>query len=266
MIPVILDAVTEDLVHNAKRPLGYSERVHNRGCFGWGDRGRCARARCKDLYDMWVRHQERRGIAGALAGEIGAYITLLKPMQTANSFRKIATIERKERVKVLRAMPAPPNNHPVFDAVAHKIGLLSAQDALDTSAFYNVVTGFRIHVTNFASEKFLDAQDEIHTGLLNSLAETIEAEAPKVELLVKRLQRTASERFWSRISWSSNRQQHYCVRRPKARPAPLDPRDGSVLNPRRRGTLSGDSDVHHGSYRARHPWQALTTLPGRDRT
>ncbi len=152
----------------------------------------------KILYDMWVRHQERRGIAGALAGEIGAYITLLKPMQTADSFRKIATIERKERVKVLRAMPAPPNNHPVFDAVAHKIGLLSAQDALDTSAFYNVVTGFRIHVTNFASEKFLDAQDEIHTGLLNSLAETIEAEAPKVELLVKRLQRTASERFWSR--------------------------------------------------------------------
>lgn len=111
----------------------------------------------KVLYDFWTRFEERRSIAAALAGEIGAHIGIILPADLPGAYRRIATLDRETRVKALRAMPATPTSHPVFDKVAHKIGLLSADEAREISAFYNMVTGFRIHASNLSSDKFLDA-------------------------------------------------------------------------------------------------------------
>lgn len=144
----------------------------------------------KVLYDLWHHWLERRGIAAALAGEIGAYITLLRPQTTAASLRTIATMGHADRVKALRAMAVPPIGHPVFDKVAHRIGLLSAQNALEVSAFYNVATGFRLHMANMSSDKFLEGPEAMQVTTLQYLAKAIEDEAPKVLLLVERLRRS----------------------------------------------------------------------------
>ncbi|HXZ00451.1 MAG TPA: hypothetical protein VEI03_10650 [Stellaceae bacterium] len=151
----------------------------------------------KVIYDIWTRWQERRSIAAALAGEIGAYLALIRPAEIPGVYRRIATLDREQRLKALRAMPSPPPTHPVFDKVAHKIGLLSADEAREISAFYNIVTGFRIHVSNFSTDKFLEAPDQMHVGILNFLAQAVEDEAPKAAQLVARLRQTADKGFWS---------------------------------------------------------------------
>jgi hypothetical protein len=152
----------------------------------------------KVLYDVWNHWLERRGVASALAGEIGAYITLLKPETMIDALRTIATMARKDRQNLLRSFGELADTHPVFDKIAHKIGLLPPRETLEISAFYNIVTGFRIQMTGLSSERFLEATDGYQVAILKDLAQTLEEQAPKTHELVARLLLIAGETFWSR--------------------------------------------------------------------
>jgi len=158
------------------------------------------------FYDQWKRHHERRAIAGALAGELGAYIELLQPAVSPKHFRTIADprISREARQRGLRSMAPPPNSHPVFDKVADKIGLLDVRDAVEVSEVYNVVTGMRLHIANLSTDAFLAAPDEGHIALLNIIASAIEkyaGEGGKAVVLVDRLMAVSRERFRCTVSW-----------------------------------------------------------------
>lgn len=72
--------------------------------------------------DRWKHHQERRTIAAAIAGELGAYLDLIRADETPSNFRKIATLDLDTRQKRLRTLHHPPTGHPVFEKVADKIG------------------------------------------------------------------------------------------------------------------------------------------------
>jgi hypothetical protein len=147
------------------------------------------------LFGLWNRFNERRSIAAALAGEIGAYIKLLDSPVSVQSYRKLAETDSEVRVRLLRAFPKVPSGHPVFDKVADKIGLLPAEDALDVSAIYNVVSGMRLLIVNLSSEQFATADAAMQSAMLITIADSIEKYSQSSELLVQRLIIISRERF-----------------------------------------------------------------------
>ncbi|HEX3974255.1 MAG TPA: hypothetical protein VHX19_23180 [Stellaceae bacterium] len=148
------------------------------------------------VFGLWNRFSERRSIAAALAGEIGAYVTLLDPETSSANYRKLAAFEYALRKQRLRSLPKTPVGHPVFDKVADKIGLLPTTESLDVSSIYNVVSGFRIIISNLSSDQIADAEDVVQSAMIIRVAETIEKYSPSARDLVDRLKRISNENFW----------------------------------------------------------------------
>jgi hypothetical protein len=155
------------------------------------------------VVSLFGRHRERCSIAAALAGEIGAYIWHLDPSTTVESYRRVATFDHATRRRRLRSMPRRlPDNHPVFDKVADKIGLLPVAEAGDVSSIYNVVTGMRLMITGLSSDEIANADDEVQIASLNFIADGIERNHRPALDLVERLKGLANQSFWSRLWWS----------------------------------------------------------------
>jgi hypothetical protein len=153
----------------------------------------------KIALDLWNRGHERRAIAGALAGEIGAYESFFD-QDVATNYRKIASLPLADRRQVLSGFPPLPLGHPVFDKVAGRLGLLSTSQAREVSRIYNIVTGTRLVITNFSSEKFLQAPDNYQKGILEFIAKTIDTEMPRARLLVTDLDLASRKSWWSSLS------------------------------------------------------------------
>ena len=153
----------------------------------------------KIAFDLWNRHHERRAIAGALAGEIGAYLSFFD-QDAATNYRKIAALPVADRRHVLSGFPPLPSGHPVFDKVAGRLGLLSTSQAREVSRIYNIVTGTRLVITNFSSEKFVQAPDNYQRGMLEFIAKTIDTELPRARLLVTDLDNASRKSWWSPLS------------------------------------------------------------------
>jgi hypothetical protein len=147
------------------------------------------------IFGAWSRFQERRSIAAALAGEIGAYIKLFRPSETALAFRNLAALEAATRRRRLEFVPRPPTGHPVFDKVADRIGLLPAAEALDVSSTYNVVSGMRILISSLSSADFLPADDQVQIAMLQAIARGIDEHIGPAQDLVGRLKRISEQRF-----------------------------------------------------------------------
>jgi hypothetical protein len=142
------------------------------------------------LQILWQRDQNCRGIAAALAGEIGAYMRLRNPAVRPAFLREIAKYDYDKRRQYLRAVPRSSEGHPVFDKVADKIGLLPAAVAEDVSAIYTAITVMRSAFSYLA-----DIDDKDQSDFLVSLATRIEEGIPDAHHLVTRLQRI-SRRHW----------------------------------------------------------------------
>lgn len=153
----------------------------------------------KIIFDAWTYDRAVRGIAAGLAGEISAYVDLLKPEETPRRYREIAGKARDERVALMRAFPSLPSAHPVFDKVADKLGSLGSEDASSVSRLYNIVTGVRLVIQNMTLAGFLEAPDYYQQNTLNWIAATIETEVPIARELVGRLKDRAARPFWRGI-------------------------------------------------------------------
>ncbi|HEV2549829.1 MAG TPA: hypothetical protein VGU20_21125 [Stellaceae bacterium] len=151
----------------------------------------------KIFFDLWNRQHERRGIAGALAGEIGAYISFFEQQPLTEGYRKLAAAPRNERVRGLSSMMAPPSGHPVFDKLAGQLGRLSPARACEVSRFYNVATGLRLLLAHLSSPKFLEADDRIQQATLEYLAAGHDKYVPLARALVTELEDVARESVWS---------------------------------------------------------------------
>ena len=142
------------------------------------------------------RDRERRSIAAALAGEIGAYDQNLDPPAVVAAYREIAGLDDMTRGRLLKSMPAKlPDTHPVFDKVAEKIGLLPVDEARSVSAFYNDVTGMRLITSSLPSDGFADRK-KVQVATLNPLANEIERHHPRTLDLIERLEGIAHESHW----------------------------------------------------------------------
>ena len=153
------------------------------------------------VLDLWKRHRERCAIAAAIAGELGAYLDLIKVDETPNNLRKIAALDLDTRQKRLRALHHPPNGHPVFEKVADKIGVLDVQDATDISATYNVVSSVRLMLVNMTSESFSAAPDDFQKAMIEAVAATVEKYGARGKSLIDRLKTVSAEKFnWVQMS------------------------------------------------------------------
>jgi hypothetical protein len=151
----------------------------------------------KILYDFWNRQHERRNVAAALAGELGAYLSLIEPTPLADIYRKLAAAPFDERRRRLASLAAPPTGHPVFDKLAGKLGLLSAAHARSVSRVYNVVTGMRQLQAHLPSPRFIESGDDIQRSLLQYLAAGLEQYLPEARALVTELEAVSRQTVWS---------------------------------------------------------------------
>jgi hypothetical protein len=150
----------------------------------------------KIFFDLTNLHRERQGVAAALAGEIGAYLDLLRPETIIPAYRQIATAERNLRIEFFKSYPPLPVGHPVFDKIADKVGLLPLDAAFGVSRVYNIVTGFRILQVSMSAQGFIDAPDAFQIGRLSAIADLIEREIAPAQLLIADLKGVSQENFW----------------------------------------------------------------------
>ena len=150
----------------------------------------------KVLFDLWSTYRERRGIAGALAGEIRAYVDLLNPAMSSAAYRRLASLDRETRLRCLRAFPALPTNHPAFDKLAEKIGLLPQRAAYGVSRIYNVVTGMRLLLSSMSFQGFLDADDSYQRGRIIFVADSMEREIEAARDLIQELECISRQSLW----------------------------------------------------------------------
>jgi hypothetical protein len=150
----------------------------------------------KIFFDLRGVYRARRGIAGALAGEIAAYLELLNVKTTCAGFRMLATAPADAVLKFCAAQTELPTTHPVFDKAADQIGLLPHAEAEDISRVYNIVTGFRLLLSSMSSPGFLAAGEAVQKSRINFMLEALEREEPKALDLVVRLKRIAQQSVW----------------------------------------------------------------------
>lgn len=150
------------------------------------------------LYIDWLeRARERRSVAAAIAGELTAYLTLLKPVQFATNLRNLKYLNSDELKARLAAFPELPNSHPVFDKISEKLGRLPVQEIVDISAAYNVVTGMRLHIKKWPSEEFLRADRFYQIAVFEAVADAVERQAGPASNLINRLEWIARQGSWS---------------------------------------------------------------------
>jgi hypothetical protein len=118
----------------------------------------------KVAYDAWVRFDQRRGVAGALVGEIGAYVEIILEMDLDANLLAWVNIQPEKREGILRAMAPFPIGHPVFDKIADKLMFLPPEQSIGISRFYNAVTSMRLLMTNMRSAEFIALQPEVQNA------------------------------------------------------------------------------------------------------
>jgi hypothetical protein len=124
----------------------------------------------KIAYDAWVRFDQRRGVAGALAGEIGAYVEIILEMDLDVTLFAWVNIPAEKREGILKAMPPLPIGHPVFDKITDKLMLLPPEQSISISRFYNAVTSMRLLMMNMRSSEFVALQPEVQNANFRILA------------------------------------------------------------------------------------------------
>src|SRR5215469_4849846 len=140
--------------------------------------------------------RERRSIAAALAGEIGACMTLLNPPAAADNFRELAALDHATRCMRLKALPEAIEAHTVFDKVAGKIALLPAAEALEVSAIYTVFTGMRTILGKLSGVQFAETDDTMQIMTLKHVASMLDQRQESAQELIRRLHRIADESPW----------------------------------------------------------------------
>jgi hypothetical protein len=129
----------------------------------------------------WITWQrERQSIANAIAGEIRAFVAILK-------WRNASELLRKGY-----EFPYEGGDFPVFAAYVAKIGLLPSDIAGDVTEFYGYAAGIFQDFKTLNANRLNDLQKR---KLQDSLANNIDGIIPKAETLILKLQKEAA-RSW----------------------------------------------------------------------
>jgi len=146
--------------------------------------------------DIWAQYRERKAIAAALRGEVGAYLRPFEGTAVDGGLRALAELDRDSRARRLRGLHPLPTGHPGFSKIADKIALLPPAVAVDVSSFYNYVDSMRLMFMNLSSEGFLEAADEIQVALIHQVARGYSNHVPVAQSLLRKLKAISGESFW----------------------------------------------------------------------
>jgi len=168
----------------------------------------------KIAYDAWVRFDLRRGVAGALAGEIGAYVEIILAMDLDATLLAWVNIPVEKREGILRAMAPLPTGHPVFDKIADKLTLLPSEQSISISRFYNAVTSMRLLMMNMRSAEFVALQPDVQNANFRIVATIVGREFRSArDTLLPALRALADETALKAIRWKWHRFQQWLATR-----------------------------------------------------
>ena len=108
----------------------------------------------KLIADSWSRHRQTAAVASAIYGEIQSYVHDLRPHSTTAAHKALEVFDDTDELNArLRGFSQLPFAHPVFNAVADRLGLLPAKLCEEVATFYTVVTGVRGIMATFPTDE-----------------------------------------------------------------------------------------------------------------
>jgi hypothetical protein len=150
----------------------------------------------KILSDRWTLHQQKCGIAAALAGEIDGIMRSRTPTQLGEALLKLADFSHEERNKILQATSKVAGGSPVFEKIADKVGLLPVNEAADVCRIYGYIRGLNLNMDRFTSADFAKIDDRMQMAAIKAAVKNLQENYPLSQDLVARLTVIAKQEFW----------------------------------------------------------------------
>jgi len=130
----------------------------------------------KFAFDIRAEYQARRGLAAALAGELGSYVRMMRFDAVVVGLRQLTRASHERRLSFLQAFPTVPFDHPVYGKAADKIGSLTPEAARGISEAYSVITAYRLQVAQLGSQAVIESGPEVQIRRINALARLVSKE------------------------------------------------------------------------------------------
>ncbi len=155
----------------------------------------------KLLGDSWSRHRQTAAVASAIYGEIQSYVHDLRPHVTLAAHKALANFDDADELNArLRGFSQLPFAHPVFNAVADRLGLLPAKLCEEVATFYTVVTGVRGVMATFPTDEFAMTTMEVKRDLLLRVAESTERHIHPVNVTLEWLNKIGTSSYRSYLA------------------------------------------------------------------
>lgn len=155
----------------------------------------------KLIADSWSRHRQTAAVASAIYGEIQSYVHDLRPHVTTAAHKALEVFDDAEELNArLRGFSQLPFAHPVFNAVADRLGLLPAKLCEEVATFYTVVTGVRGIMATFPTDEFAKTTQEVKRDLLIRVAESTERHIHPVGITLEWLNQIGTSTYTSYLA------------------------------------------------------------------
>ncbi|HEY0182943.1 MAG TPA: hypothetical protein VGC09_09065, partial [Rhodopila sp.] len=147
------------------------------------------------------RHRQTAAVASAIYGEIQSYVHDLRPHVTTAAHKALEVFDDTDELNArLRGFSQLPFAHPVFNAVADRVGLLPAKLCEEVATFYTVVTGVRGIMATFPTDEFAKTTREVKRDLLIRVAESTERHIHPVGITLKWLNQIGTSSYTSYLA------------------------------------------------------------------
>ncbi len=155
----------------------------------------------KLIADSWSRHRQTAAVASAIYGEIQSYVHDLRPHVTTAARKALEVFDDADELNArLRGFSQLPFAHPVFNAVADRLGLLPAKLCEEVATFYTVVTGVRGIMATFPTDEFAKTTQEVKRDLLIRVAESTERHIHPVGITLEWLNQIGTSSYTSYLA------------------------------------------------------------------
>ncbi len=155
----------------------------------------------KLIADSWSRHRQTAAVASAIYGEIQSYVHDLRPHVTTAAHKALEVFDDTDELDArLRGFSQLPFAHPVFNAVADRLGLLPAKLCEEVATFYTVVTGVRGIMATFPTDEFAKTTREVKRDLLIRVAESTERHIHPVGITLEWLNQIGTSSYTSYLA------------------------------------------------------------------
>ena len=146
-------------------------------------------------FDLWDRYRDRRGIAGAIGGELAAYLDLLNRPDIWADYKAATHLDRVSKIAKFKATPRLPIAFPVFEKLADRLGLLPNSAAVEISRSYIMLSCLCNLNKSISDKSFIESDEEFQNNRLNYIADLMMMEVARSLSLVQFLREVSKQGF-----------------------------------------------------------------------